>query len=102
MEKEIEILQSFEDQNSRVIKKLMDKDSLSRIEIESCDRMNQGLLLKIENSTSIIDNYRKNLDDVNSKLVAEEKKRKREAFWKNLYKISAPIIGIVTFVLTSR
>lgn len=100
LEKEIGILQGFDYQNERIIKKMIYKDSLSQVEIEACDRMNQGLIIKIDNSVSIINTYRKNVEDLELRLEKEEKRRKREAFWKNVYKISIPIVGILTLIIS--
>lgn len=99
LQKEVEILGLMGDQNEKIIEKLMIKDSLSQKEIKYCENMNQLLTSKFENSTTIIDNYQKNLDEVESELKKTKYELKKEKFWKNIYKFGVPTLGTILLLI---
>lgn len=99
LEKEVKILNDLGGQNEKVIQKLMYKDSLSRLELDHYEKMNQNLIHKIENKSLIIDTYQKNLDEVKLELQDTKTKLRREKFWKNMYKFGTPAIATLIFFI---
>lgn len=95
LEKEVKILSELGGQHERIIEKLKYKDSLSQVEIESCDRANQMLIHKLDNSVGIINNHRLKNEALEIKLEEEKKETQKQKYWKNFYKITAPVIIII-------
>lgn len=98
LEHEIKILSDIGYQQERVIEKLNYKDSLSRIEIEQYENMNNILNEKLNNTASIIDNYSKHTNELKIALRVTEKALRREKLWKNIYKFGLPAIGITALI----
>jgi len=97
LEKEVKILNDMGGQNEKLIKKLIYKDSLSQIEIGHHEKMNQLLIIKIDNTNLIVDAYQKNLNEVQTELENTKKNLRREKFWKNFYKFGTPALGAIVF-----
>ena len=95
LEKEVKVLSNLGGQHERIIEKLNYKDSLSQIEIEACDRANQMLSHKIDNSVVIINNYRLKSEALELQLEEEKKETKKQKYWKNFYMVTAPVVIII-------
>lgn len=99
LEKEIEILVKIGVERDIIIQKLNTRDSLYSLEIKRCDQLNAILSEKVDRYSDIIDNYNLLLLSAESELKAETKRKRKEEFWKNVYKYGIPAIGLVTVVL---
>ncbi len=99
LEKEIEILVKIGVEKDIIIQKLNTRDSLYSLEIKRCDQLNAILSEKVDRYSDIIDNYNLLLLSAENELKAEVKRKRREEFWKNVYKYGIPAIGLVTVVL---
>ena len=95
LEKEVKVLTDLGGQHERIIEKLKYKDSLSQVEIEACDRANQMLVHKIDNSVGIINNYRLKSEALEIKLEEQKKETQKQRYWKTFYKVAAPVVIVI-------
>jgi len=86
---EIKIKQDY------IVKDLIKKDSFNYKEIEKYNTMDSIMREKNYLSNDIINNYKILLLSSNDSLLAEEKAKRREKNWKNVYKYGYPAL-IVT------
>jgi len=82
-----------------IIKKLRLRDSLHYLEIEQYEKMDSIMREKNHLSNSIINNYKVLLISTEEKLRLEEKETRKQRLWKNIYKISIPVVAIVTGII---
>lgn len=82
-----------------IIKKLRLRDSLHYLEIEQYEKMDSIMREKNHLSNSIINNYKILLISTEQKLREEEKEANKQRLWKNIYKISIPVVAIVTGII---
>lgn len=89
---EIKIKQDY------IVKDLIKKDSLNYKEIEKYNTMDSIMREKNYLSNDIINNYKILLLSSNDSLIAEEKAKRREKMWKNIYKYSYPTLIIAAAI----
>lgn len=82
----------------RIVKDLIKKDSLNYKEIEKYDTMDSIMREKNYLSNDIINNYKILLLSSNDSLIAEEKAKRREKMWKNIYKYGYPTLIIAATI----
>jgi len=82
-----------------IIKKLRLRDSLHYLEIEQYEKMDSIMREKNHLSNSIINNYKVLLISTEDLLRKKEKEADKQRFWKNIYKISIPVVAIVTGII---
>ena len=89
---EIKIKQDY------IVKDLIKKDSLNYKEIEKYNIMDSIMREKNYLSNDIINNYKILLLSSNDSLIAEEKAKRREKMWKNIYKYGYPTLIIASAI----
>lgn len=93
LEKEVVILYEMSAQQELIMKKLTEKDSLSRMEIELCDNLNNLLHSKLDNTVKVVDTYKLENQSLKDDLEKANSAIRRERLWKNTYKIGGGILG---------
>lgn len=90
---EVDLLEDIRLAQKTKIEKLELRDSLSREEIYLYQSLEATLNEKIDRSNSIMNNYKMILMSKDEELAIKEKERKKENFWKNIYKWGYPILA---------
>lgn len=99
LKSQVNILIQIGGSQDLIIKKLRLRDSLHYLEIEQYEKMDSIMREKNHISNSIINNYKVLLISTEQKLKEEEKEARKQRMWKNIYKISYPVLIVVGGIL---
>lgn len=99
LKSQVNILIQIGGSQDLIIKKLRLKDSLHYLEIVQFEKMDSIMREKNHLSNSIINNYKILLLSTEDQLRAEEKAKRREKIWKNVYKYGYPILIVTAGIL---
>ena len=100
LEKELLLIKDAFNTQELVIRKLQLRDTLMQIEIKDSKNIETELRKQLSLSNNIESNYKKLVFSAEEQLKAEQKEKKEQEIWKNIYKYGYPIlIGIVTVLV---
>ena len=95
LEREITLLEDLNSTKDIKIKKLEVRDSLYQKELDLYKEMDKVMSEKAYKANDIINNQKLLILTAEDQLKAETKKARKQELWKNVYKYSYPIIGII-------
>ena len=101
LKKQIEILSQYAIVCDTATKKAISKEIWYNQEVEKWARMDSIMREKLILSNDVIHNYKTIVILTEEQLKKSEKSRKKEEFWKNVYKIPAMagVVALFTYVI---
>lgn len=92
LEYEIDLLEDIRIAQKTKIEKLEFRDSLYKEEVFLYQSLEATLKEKLDKSNAIMNNYKMILLSKDEQLAYKERQRKKENFWKNVYKWGYPAL----------